>query len=159
MNHAITTAGRLGRINDALEIFQGIGQPDVMSFNNIIWSAGHAGKMELAKDLFTKLTTTTKLRPNVYTYGALMHACAKSRDFKKALGYLDLMQKQGITPNLVVFTSVIEACSEAGKYKEALGVMDRMKSLGMKPDLTMINAAIKACSVSGAMDEAELLVE
>lgn len=161
LNHAITTAGRAGRINDALEIFRSMEKldftPDLMSYNNIIWCAGNQGRVELAKDLFTQLTTKTTLKPNVYTFGALMHSCARSRDFQRALVYLDLMDKLKIRPNLIVFTSAIEACSEAGKYKEALKIMGRMKALGMKPDLTMINAAIKACSLAGAIDEAEVL--
>ena len=40
LNHAITTAGRAGRMNDALEIFRSIEKlsytPDLMSYNNII---------------------------------------------------------------------------------------------------------------------------
>ena len=41
LNQLIITAGRLSRINDAMEIYRSIGkfgfQPDLMSFNNIIW--------------------------------------------------------------------------------------------------------------------------
>lgn len=169
MNHAITTAGRLSRINDALEIFRSIEvlkfKCDTMSYNNIIWSAGHVGRIDLAKQLFNEFLSTSSVdrlhnkKPNVYTYGALMHGCAKTKDYKQALYYLDLMFQQNVKPNLIVFTSAIEACSEAGQYKEALSIMDRMKYLGMKPDTTMINAVIKGCSIAGAIDEAESLAE
>ena len=46
--------------------------PDLMTFNNIIWCAGNAGKFDLAKSLFTQLLNDDrekKLSPNVYTYG------------------------------------------------------------------------------------------
>jgi len=130
-----------------------------MSYNNIIWCAGHLGKVDLAKRLFLSLSSKSLHRPNVYTYGALMHGFAKSKDYKQALIYLDTMTKQGIKPNQVVFTSAIEACAEAGKYREALQVMDRIKQAGVRPDLTMINTAVKACCLAGAMEEAEELVE
>lgn len=168
MNLAITTAGRLERIDDALEIFKSIRtmlfKPDLMSYNNIIWAVGHSGNVALAAKLFNELMSEssrdlTLKKPNVYTYGALMHGFARTKDYKNALYYLDIMTDQGITPNLIVFTSAIEACSQAGEYKEALGIITRMKEFGMRPDVTMINAAIKACSVAGAMDEAELLAE
>jgi pentatricopeptide repeat protein len=194
VNHAIVTAGRIGRIDDALEIFNAVegylprskrssGKtassfdfgPDLMTFNNIIWSAGNAGRFDLAKSLFIQLqndnnnnnnnnnnedaTSNKKLRPNVYTYGSLMHGCVKAKAYKQALDYLDKMDEQGIAPNQIVFTSAMEACAESGQYKEATGVMDRMVRLGMKPDLTMVNAAIKACSLAGAMDDAETLAQ
>ncbi len=185
VNHAIITAGRLGRVEDALEIFNAVEGfkpkskrkpsemesmggfafgPDLMTFNNIIWSTGNAGRFELAKSLFTQLVNNDSLRerrlqPNVYTYGSLMHGCVKARAYKQALDYLDKMEEQGVEPNQIVFTSAMEACAESGQYKEATGVMDRMINRGMKPDLTMVNAAIKACSLAGAMDDAETLAE
>ena len=142
MNHAITTAGRAGRIDDAMTIFRSIPKAgyttDLMSYNNIIWSAGHARRVDQAKKLFQELagaqqttnyarrisssvdvpapaaTVTFRngaaaatavavgsigsvgsptprdnvagpgyLRPNVYTYGALMHGFAKTRSYKQ----------------------------------------------------------------------------
>ena len=186
VNHAIIIAGRLGRVDDALEIFNAVDGfkpkhkrkpgdsvtknggfefgPDLMTFNNIIWSAGNAGKFELAKSLFTQLLNNDDLRekrlkPNVYTYGSLMHGCVKAKAYKQALEYLDKMEEHGVAPNQIVFTSAMEACAESGHYKEATGVMDRMIRKGMKPDLTMVNAAIKACSLAGAMDDADTLAE
>ena len=164
-NHAILTAGRLGRISDALTIFEALDEehlgfsPDLMSYNNIIWVLGNAGQLDAAKRLFNKLTssTTPPLKPNVYTYGSLMHGCAKAKAYRQALHLLDRMQEEKVTPNQVVFTSAMEACAEAGQHKEAIAVMDRMEKIGMKPDITMVNAAIKACSLAGAMDEADAL--
>lgn len=104
INHAITMAGRLDRMSDALELFHSIPklgfQPDLMSYNNIIWSAGHLGRVDLAKNMFSSLSSSA-MKPNIYTYGALMHAFARSKDFKQALTYLDIMTKQGIAPNQV----------------------------------------------------------
>jgi pentatricopeptide repeat protein len=158
-------------MEDALELFYSIPKlgytPDLMSYNNIIWSAGHLRRVDLAKKLFASLTSTvakssdslvTHLRPNIYTYGALMHAFAKAKDYKQALACLGKMKSAGITPNHVVFTSAMEACAEAGMYKEALQVMDEIREVGLRPDLTMINTAVKACCLAGALEEAEALV-
>lgn len=161
-NHAIISAGRLGRIDDATTIFKSMDiehlgfSPDLMSYNNIIWTLGNAGQLDAAKRIFNKLAETS-LKPNVYTYGSLMHGCAKSKAHRHALHLLDRMKEEKITPNQVVFTSAMEACAEAGQYKEAIAVMDRMESIGMKPDITMVNAGIKACSLAGAMEEADAL--
>lgn len=165
LNQAIVLAGRIGRVDDAVKMFRSIEalgfQADIMSYNNVIWSAGNAAKADLAKGFLQELLTSRqKLHPNVYTYGALMHGCAKAKNHKLAMAYLERMQSENLIPNQVVLTSAMEACAEAGQYKEALAVMDKMKNVwGMKPDLTMVNAAIKACSLSGAMEEAEGLAQ
>jgi len=121
VNHAIVSAGRLGRTEDAIEIFRslkGLGfSPDLMSFNNVIWCAGHSGKLELSKKLFKEMLATTKLKPNVYTYGSLIHACAKAKNYKQALLYLDHMYEYNIVPYQIVFTSAMEACAESGQYQ------------------------------------------
>lgn len=116
INHAITMAGRLQKTDDALEIFESISsfgyRPDLMTYNNIIWCAGNAGRFEISKKYFKELLSRKNLKPNVYTYGSLMHACVKVRGHQQALTYLDRMIAEGITPNLIVFTSAMEACAE-----------------------------------------------
>lgn len=164
-NYAIVTAGRLGRLDDAMTIFKSLDDahlgygPDLMSYNNIIWVLGNSGQLDAAKRVFSKLTTSTNLKPNVYTYGSLLHGCAKAKAYKQALMLLDRMEEERITPNQVVFTSAMEACAEAGQHKDAIAVMSRMEKIGMKPDLAMVNAAIKACSLAGAMEEADALAQ
>ena len=95
INHAITTAGRAGRTDEAIEIFNSIPivfgyRPDIMSYNNIIWCAGNAKKVQLAKDLFKELRKSN-LKPNVYTYGSIIHGFAKTKDFKQVHTYCSLM--------------------------------------------------------------------
>lgn len=161
INHAIVTAGRLRRIDDAMKIFRSLPTlgftPDLMSYNNAIWCAGNGARLDVAKQIYNELLENKRQKPNVYTYGSLMHACAKAKNHQLALKYLNQMIADGIVPNQIVFTSAMEACALSGNYKEALLVMDRMRANGMKPDLTMVNAAIKACCLGGVMDDAEEL--
>jgi pentatricopeptide repeat protein len=63
--------------------------------------AGNSGRIDLAKKLFTDLSKSTKLRPNVYSYGALMHGFAKTKSYKQSLLYLDRMVADGVMPNQV----------------------------------------------------------
>jgi hypothetical protein len=109
VNHAITTAGRLYRPDDAVEIFRSIGKlgfkADLMTYNNVIWCVGNAGRFDISKQFFAELLTRSDLKPNVYTYGSLMHACAKIKGYKQALLYLGTFACYFVIPlieNLVV---------------------------------------------------------
>eukprot|EP01038_Epipyxis_sp_PR26KG_P010018 gene10018-13474_t len=162
INHAITTAGRMGRLSEAFELFESIPKlghtVDLMSYNNIIWSAGNVGRADVAKKLFNELVNLN-FKPNVYTYGSLMHGFAQTSDYKQALLHLEKMKASGIKPSQIVFTSAMEACAGAGKFKEALAVMDLITKQGIRPDKYMINTAIRACCYAGEMEEAEKLAE
>ena len=142
-----------------MEIFQSITRlgciPDIKSYNTIIWSAGNSARQQEAEYLFNELSNHKKLRPNIYSYGALMHGFAKSKSYKRALFHLDDMTRRGIQPNQVVVSSAMEACAAAGQYKAALEIMQNMSRTGVQPDITMLNTAIKACTHAGAMGEAE----
>jgi pentatricopeptide repeat protein len=130
-----------------------------MSYNNIIWTLGRTGRLDAAELVFTELCAHKYLRPNVYTYGALLYGLARGKLYQEALYYLEDMQRRGVPANHVVLSSAMEACASAGKYEEALRVLDRAKAMSLKPDVTMVNIAIKACAQAGAMAEATQLAE
>ena len=72
-----------------------------MSYNNAIWCTGNVGRLDLSKAIFNELLDNPRLKPNVYTYGSLLHACAKGKNHQLALKYLDQMETFGIRPNQV----------------------------------------------------------
>lgn len=163
MNYAIINAARLNRVHDAIRVFDTISTmgytPDLMSYNNIIWAVGHAGREDLAVKYWDRLKEDVSLTPNIYSYGAIMHAFAKSKNYRRALQLLDQLDEKNVSLNLVVFSSAMDACAGAGKVTEALSVLTRAEKSGVKPDAAMYNTAIKACSQTGAMRDAEDLAK
>lgn len=160
MNYAITTAGRLGRVDDAIKIFENVANlgysPEIMTYNNIIWATGHCGREELATQYYKQLLQQPQygpksFKPNVYSFSALMHAYAKSQNYRKALSYLEELLSQGHKLNLVVFAAAMDACASAGKHREASWVLERVEEQGLSPDATMMNTAVKAFIAAGEM--------
>lgn len=131
-----------------------------MSYNNLIWAAGHVRREDVANEYFQIMQNPPlNLKPNVYTYSALMHGHARSGNYHSAIFLLNRMTREEIKPNMVVFSSAIEACAEAVQYEEALAILERVKESGLRPDVAMINNVIKACSYAGVMDKAEELAQ
>lgn len=159
MNQAMTTAARCNRPDDALRIFSTIAKvghtPNIMSYNNIIWSMGHSGNIDRAREIFNALCRHNQLRPNTYTYGALFYGFSKAKQCLEALRYLEDMLQKDVAPNAVILSSVMEACIGAGQPREAVALMDRLSEFGVTPDVTMVNTVIKACCIAGDVDQAE----
>ena len=61
-----------------------------MTYGNIMCFIGNTGRYKTSKQLFQELLTRSDLKPNVYTYCCLMHACAKIKGYKQALLYLGI---------------------------------------------------------------------
>jgi leucine-rich PPR motif-containing protein len=159
MNQAITTAGRCHRPDDALMIFHTITkmgmQPDLTSYNCVIWCMGHAHHIDRAREIFDALCKHHQLRPNSYTYGALFYGFAKAKLYLESLRYLEDMLARDLAPNAVILSSVMEACIAAGQPREAVALLDRLDEFGVTPDVSLVNTIIKACCLAGDMEQAE----
>eukprot|EP01031_Cornospumella_fuschlensis_P033645 gene33645-40700_t len=107
VNHAIMTAGKVGRLNSSIEIFSHLSNlgylPDLMSYNSLIYACSHNRRIDLAEEYF-KLLQNHK-QPNVYSYAALMHGYARAKDTEGAKRTLEMMQREGVRPNSVVLTA------------------------------------------------------
>ena len=77
-----------------------------------------AGKLETAFRLFKQMRHK-KLKPNVITFGTLMHACATANNVSSAVSLLQVMKSAGVQPNAEIYTSFINALFRAGT-KESL---------------------------------------
>lgn len=72
---------------------QTLAEPNVVSFNNVITACANAKKQKRAEGIFREMTKERGLRPNVFTYGALISACAKRGNWEGAVNYLEVYDK------------------------------------------------------------------
>ena len=49
------------------------------------------------------------MKPNMVSYNALISACEKGKELRRAVKVCDLMQRQGIKPNIVSYNALINA--------------------------------------------------
>ena len=134
----IDCAIRAGKESYAFDAFDAMKEanipPTMAIFNRLIHACGKKGTANGLRDAlrlyeYVLEQNAADLRPDVYTYGSLIAACAKVRDASKALSLLDEMLKSGdkISPSTVVFNSCITACGQAGRWEDAQKVFEKMK--------------------------------
>jgi pentatricopeptide repeat domain-containing protein 1 len=158
----IVSAGRQGRTDAALDLFYSIPRPTIRQVNAVIDACARARPVRLstAFEIFENYTagTATHLRPNVYTYGALMNAVSRAGEVEIAVQLLDTMESAVSTsamgavvvrPNAVVYQSAITAAANADPARPdiALQLLERAKKTA-NITLTVVgyNAAITAAS-------------
>ena len=85
---------------------------------------------------------------DVITYSAVISACEKCKDYKKALELLQEMKDYGINPDVRTYNATISACEKCKNYKKALELLQEMKDSGTSetcPNVITYSAVISAC--------------
>ena len=90
----IVSDGRKGRTDQALKLYKSIPAPSVRVWNSAIDACARARptRIEKAFDLLHEGIATKGLTPNVFTFGAIMSACARAKHVQKALDVLGSME-------------------------------------------------------------------
>ena len=62
--------------------------------------------------------------PNHITCSALITACEKAQDPKRAFQVFDGMQQEGLMPDVIAYSALISACEKAQDGKHAFHALD-----------------------------------
>ena len=134
----IDCAIRAGKESYAFDAFDAMKEanipPTMATYNRLIHACGQKGTANGLRDAvrlyeYVLAQNAADLRPDAYTYGSLIAACAKVRDPTKALSLLDEMLEKSdeVYPTTVVFNSCITACGQAGRWEDARKVFEKLK--------------------------------
>mmetsp|Transcript_20907 Transcript_20907/g.29515 ORF Transcript_20907/g.29515 Transcript_20907/m.29515 type:complete len:797 (+) Transcript_20907:176-2566(+) len=153
----IVKLGRRGKTDDALQLYKSIEYPTIRQMNGAIDACARARPTRLkeAHDIFHHGIQHFNLKPNVFTFGSLMSACARARQADQALQLLKSMKTDyGVEPNAVVYSTAISACARAepAQPKQALELLRQAP----KNDMNVVgyNAALSACASAGQWEPA-----
>lgn len=147
----ITRLGRAGKTNEALSTYYSVDEPTVRLMNGAIDACARARPTRL-REAF-QIVDQSNLRPNVFTFGSLISACARAKDADRALSVLRSMKiKYGISPNAVVYSTVISAVARSDPPRPQLAI-DLLKEATVDKKLIMnvvgYNSVIAACAKGG----------
>ena len=92
LERRIVALGRRGFTDEALHIYYSTSQPTVRLMNSAIDACARARPARLEKAFLILEEAGPTLQPNVFTFGALMSACARAKRGDKATTLLKSMQ-------------------------------------------------------------------
>lgn len=165
----------------------------VVGFNAAISACAQASDWENAISLLTRMEEATINRttdnsghqnysflvpePDVVTYGTVLAACERGRQWRLILKNAESMQERGLPLDGLSVMTCLHACAEMGLAYEGLRYLDMMKSVKevtqqtaryqrdgarkplMGPDAVAYRCAISACARGGAWREGIRLLE
>ncbi|CAH9147809.1 unnamed protein product [Cuscuta epithymum] len=109
-------------------------EPSVTNYNFFIDGAGHAGKHELAREVY-EMMSRTGTYPTLNSHILLLHSYLKNGRISEALNFFyDLTKGRGITSRKVWHVMIVGLC-KVDKPQHAWDVFWKMRGEGRKPTM------------------------
>jgi pentatricopeptide repeat protein len=174
-NALISMYGKLGCPDDALDLFESLGERTVVSWTTMICVEAQRGRFCDALALFGRMQARG-VSPNAVTFASILDACAieaateAGRMIHVLALDLDLQSEDAVVSALVdmygkcgsledarlvfarasqqkepLWTSMIAAHGQRGKYERMLKLFDEMEKRGMKPSAATYISLLEAC--------------
>ena len=131
---AISAAANAVEPQIALQLLQRAQQKGipltVVGYNAVITAASKASDWELAVRLLQDMEKLSELpAPDSITYGTVMAACEKCREWERVLEYAYFMESHDIPLDGMAYTSALHACQQLSLGNAALEFLENMKHM------------------------------
>jgi len=118
-------------------------EPACEKYFDLIMEQVHAKQWGNAFAVLTEMRERS-IKPNVVCFTALITACDRTHQPKKALELFDTMQMEGVEPDVVAYNAVINACSNGRMPERALEKCSEMHERGLTPNVVTYTSLIRA---------------
>ncbi|KAJ7558424.1 hypothetical protein O6H91_04G038300 [Diphasiastrum complanatum] len=182
-NSLIDMHAKCGRIEDAMRVFNNMGQRDIVSWNTILMAFVNYGQGEKALELFQQMEQEP-VAPDRITFVAVLQACSGKKASKEGKwihsqiirsGYMDdivvgsclvdmylkcksiddafRVFKTMPVHDLISWNTMIVGLVKCGQGKKALTLFRQLEQEPVKPDRFTFIGAISACASIAALEE------
>lgn len=148
-NALIDMYAKCGSIETALDVFRGMRERDVSTWNSVIGGLAFHGHAEESINLFIKMRRL-KVRPNEITFVGVLVACSHAGKVEEGRGYFNLMiNEYKIEPNIRHCGCMVDLLGRAGRLNEAFEFIDSME---IEPNAIVWRTLLGACRIHGNVE-------
>ncbi|XP_045820146.1 pentatricopeptide repeat-containing protein At4g02750 [Trifolium pratense] len=147
---------KCGSIDEANDVFEGIEEKDVVSWNTMLAGYARHGFGRQALMIFDSMKTTGVKADEITMVGVLA-ACSHNGLLERGTEYFYSMSKDyGITPNSKHYTCMIDLLGRAGRLEEAQNLM---RNMPFEPGAASWGALLGASRIHGNTELGEKAAE
>ncbi|KAM7463210.1 hypothetical protein LguiA_031331 [Lonicera macranthoides] len=143
---------KCGRLDKAIEVFNGLPKKGISSWNCMIGGLAIHGKGKAAIELLKEMERE-RIGPDYITFVNILSACAHSGLVDEGRHYFHIMNTvYGIDPGMEHFGCMVDLLGRAGLLEEARKLVYDMP---MNPDVGVLGALLGACRIHGNLELGE----
>ncbi|KAJ0980012.1 hypothetical protein J5N97_015486 [Dioscorea zingiberensis] len=140
---------KCGCLEKAYEVFNGLEEKGLSSWNCMIGGFAMHGRGEDAIELYKEMEKKS-VAPDDITHVNLLSACAHSGLVREGKYYFEhMVHDYSIQPKVEHFGCMVDLLGRAGLFEEAKKVIDEMP---MEPDAGVLGALLGACRIHGNVE-------
>ncbi|KAI5080239.1 hypothetical protein GOP47_0005718 [Adiantum capillus-veneris] len=138
-DYLVMTLARCGAVEDALEFSHTLSHRTVFSWTAIISAYVQRGQGREALELY-KCMEEDGVKPNHYTFVALLKACGRVADLEKVRALHNDARRMGLGADVYILTTLVSVYCKCGSIEEAENVF----SVLLRHDVVTWNAMLAA---------------
>eukprot|EP01018_Ginkgo_biloba_P037493 Gb_02032 [translate_table: standard] len=154
----LSTCAQLGVIQQGKWIHDYISrsgfESDISIENSLVAMYGKCGAVEIARQLFDKMS-----RRDVVSWNAMIAGYAQSGHADEAIKLFNQMQLAEGKPNTFTMVSLLSACAHVGGLQQGTCIHDYIIQAGFECDVSVRNSLVAMYAKSGSMEFARHLFD
>ncbi|KAJ8616545.1 hypothetical protein MRB53_035917 [Persea americana] len=151
-NALIDMYAKCGSIGKAMEVFRGMREKDISTWNSMIGGLAFHGHGEESIQLFAEMRRE-RVRPDEITFVGVLVGCSHGGMVEEGWRYFDLMMNEyGIEPNVKHYGCMVDILGRAGLLIEAFELVENMR---IEPNAIIWRTLLGACRVHGNVELGE----
>ncbi|OEL23977.1 Pentatricopeptide repeat-containing protein [Dichanthelium oligosanthes] len=148
---------KCGCIHQALQLFHGMPEKDVISWSTAIGGLAAHGRAREAVRLFESMDREGRVRPNGVTFVGLLSACSHAGLLDEGLRYFDRMKDiYGVEPGVEHYGCLVDLLGRSGRIQRAL---DTIRGMLVPADAKIWGSLLSACRSHGNVETAVVAAE
>ncbi|KAL5081965.1 hypothetical protein RYX36_010386 [Vicia faba] len=156
LNSLIDMYARCGCIELARQVFNGMTQRNLVSWNSIIVGFAQNGLAGEALSFFHSMKKEG-FEPNGVSYTGALTACSHAGLIDDGLKiFADMKRVCRVSPRIEHYGCIVDLYSRAGRLEEAWDVIEKMP---MKPNEVVLGSLLAACRTLGDVELAEKVMK
>ncbi|KAK4778875.1 hypothetical protein SAY86_006403 [Trapa natans] len=142
---------KIGALDEAVQIFSGMEERNVVSFSSLVNGYCKHGHVYMARELFDMMPER-----NVISWIAMINGYMKMGLFEDGfLLFLDMRREGLVGINSIALTVIVEACTDSERIQEGLQMHNLVFLLGFHSDVFLGTSLINMYCRISSMDAAE----
>ncbi|XP_057732940.1 pentatricopeptide repeat-containing protein At2g22070-like [Arachis stenosperma] len=153
-NTMISMHMHFGQLDLGLALFQEMTDPDIVSWNSIITGYTHQGHDVKALEIFSLMLSSSSSKPDKYTLGSILSACANLENFKLGKQVHAYMVRANIDISGAVRNALILMYAKSGGIEIAHRIVDitGISNLDVIAFTSLLDGFVKIGDINPARD-------
>ncbi|XP_058108690.1 pentatricopeptide repeat-containing protein At1g19720 isoform X2 [Magnolia sinica] len=144
-NSILAMYAKCGRLHSAKQVFEKMGQKDLVTWNSMISGCCQGRENEEAMKLFDRMQAEG-IEPGLITWNILIASYNQSGGCDRAMELMKKMESSGIMPDVFTWTSMISGSAQNNRTHQALDLFREMWLAGIEPNGVTIVSVVSACT-------------